>query len=149
MQYEFSLPQRVVIGEWVSMLDIGESDIISNELKWLTGLRWEDVDGDMIFRSYIDGDEAALDLKQTKMVLEELQKIYGGVLPKRGPIIINEHSGLPYTGVEYRRQWRRIADYAGIPKDIRNSDVSNGVVVKTENVKISALMQPSDEERIH
>ncbi|MDI3566629.1 hypothetical protein [Bradyrhizobium sp. Arg816] len=149
LQYEFSLPQRVVIGEWVSMLESGDSDIVSNELKWLTGLRWDDVGDDMVLRGTIDGEKTGLDFKHTKMVLEELQRIYGGVLPKRGAMIINEHNGLPYTGVEYRRQWRRIADYAGVPKDIRNSDVSNGVVVKTENVKISALMQPNDEGRIH
>lgn len=152
LQYEFSLPQRVVIGEWVSMLEPGDSDIMSNELKWLTGLRWDDVGDDMILRATVEGKEIGLNFKQTKMVLEELQKIYDGGLPKKGPIIINEHNGLPYTGVEYRRQWRRIADYAGIPKDIRNSDVSNGVVApKSLNIKVSTLFNASesDDERIH
>lgn len=152
LQYEFALAQRIVIGEWVSVLEPGDSDIISNELKWLTGLRWDDVGDDMILRATIEGKEVGLDFKQTKMVLEELQKIYSGVLPKKGPIIINEHNGLPYTGIEYRRQWRRIADYAGIPKDIRNSDVSNGVVApKSLNIKVSTLFNAgdSDKERIH
>jgi hypothetical protein len=37
-------------------------------------------------------------------------------------MIVNEKNRLPYTAFEFRRQWRRIADAAGIPKDAKNMD---------------------------
>lgn len=43
-------------------------------------------------------------------------------LPEKGPIILSEWSGIPWTAVEYRRWWRMCADEAGVPKNIRNSD---------------------------
>ena len=54
------------------------------------------------------------------MVMEELQR--RGPHPATGPIIMNEHTSLPWMADDFRLYWRKIATAVGIPKSVRNSD---------------------------
>lgn len=47
-QFDFGLRQKDVIGEWVPTSDPGDSDVIDNDakLKWLLGIRWEEINKD-------------------------------------------------------------------------------------------------------
>jgi len=37
-------------------------------------------------------------------------------------VVVSEYNGLPYTAMEFRRWWRRIANECGIDPNVRNSD---------------------------
>lgn len=124
IQFEFGLGQKDTIGEYVPVTEPGTSDIILNGMKWLYGIRWEQVDDEMVLRhvTSFGSKTLILDLKNAEMVLEEINKQFGGVLPKNGPIILSEYNQKPWSASEYRRWWRKIADGAGVPKSIKNMD---------------------------
>ncbi|MCK1362941.1 hypothetical protein [Bradyrhizobium sp. 62] len=124
IQFEFGLGQKDAIGEYVPATEPGTSDIIVNGMKWLHGIRWENVDDALVLRheTSFGGKLLELDLKRAPMVMEELQKQFKGIVPKSGPIIISEWSGKPWSGNEFRRWWRKLADGAGVPKAIKNMD---------------------------
>jgi hypothetical protein len=50
------------------------------------------------------------------------------LLPASGPIIINDVNGLPWTGNEYRRKWRKVARACGIPDEVWNMDSRSGAI---------------------
>lgn len=132
-QFECILRQRDVIGEWVPETEAGKSDITSALYgKWLRGIRWEEVDADLVLRHVTSkrNKPVTKDLKLMPMVLEELQAHYcdfgepltRAMLPATGAIIINEQTGRPYAAHQFRRVWRAVATAAGIPKHKRNMD---------------------------
>jgi hypothetical protein len=49
-QFDLMLRQRDVIGEWVPLNEPGMSDITVRNWKWLRGLRWSEIDGNLILR---------------------------------------------------------------------------------------------------
>jgi hypothetical protein len=92
LQFELMLSQKDVIGEWVPVDEPGESDVVRDGQKWLRGLRWSNIDKNLILRHVVGsgGRPIEVDLKTAPMVLEEL-KAYGADaadLPSRGPIVI-------------------------------------------------------------
>jgi hypothetical protein len=110
-------------------------------MKWLRGLRWSDIDQNLVLRRLAGKGqkEIAIDLRTTSMVMEELRYIAKlaphevlkrDKLPKSGPIVVYEHSDLPYHAFQFRRSWRQVADSAGIPKDVRNMDTQSGADAK-------------------
>jgi len=74
----------------------------------------------------INGKQSDIDLKRAPMVLAEINKIYGGVIPKKGPVIVSEWNNLPWPGAQFRKTWRRAADAVGVPKHVKNMDASKG-----------------------
>jgi hypothetical protein len=131
-QFDLMLRQKDVIGEWVPMSEPGVSDYTAAKGKWLRGLRWSEIDANMVLRHTTSKKEKPLvvDLKLAPMVQEELQHIIEmeGELPKTGPIVICEASGIPWSASEYRRKWRIIADMVKIPKEVRNQDSRAGAI---------------------
>jgi hypothetical protein len=77
------------------------------------------IDADLILRS-VSGGRSEIDLKRFPMVMEEIARHQP--LPPGGPVLVCEASGLPWTAYEFRRQWRKVADAAGIPRSIKNMD---------------------------
>jgi hypothetical protein len=140
LQFELRLNAKQVIGEWVPMSEPGDSDVVMKhpqqkyKKKWVSGLRWEDVDQNLILhRKGASGEKQRdVNLKSLPMVLEELATMHGlspaaitrADLPETGPIILCEIDAWPYTTAECRRKWRKVADNAGVPKQIQNSDNS-------------------------
>lgn len=132
-QFECMLRQKDVIGEWVPIREPGISDIQSDGLKWLRGIRWEEIDQNQVLRHVTSKrqKEIQISLQNAPMVLEELayqDVINLGKTPTSGPIIRSEFDGLPWTGPEFRRWWRIVAEAAGVPKTVRNMDSRAGAI---------------------
>jgi hypothetical protein len=139
LQYELLLGQKDVIGEWVPILEAGESDVMFRGQKWLRGLRWENIDKDLTLNCTTGTSRKPIrvDLQTARMVTEELA--FRGGRESRGPIIISEITGAPFVTSEFRRKWRILAEAAEIPKEVRNSDSKpNGMIIGGPNrAKIS------------
>jgi hypothetical protein len=120
------LRQIDVIGEWVPIGDSSPSEIIRGSEKWVRGLRWSDIDENMILRRVLTSGrrdqhkEVAYNLKRSAMVMEEINRV--PVEKRKGPMIICEFTMLPWSHNEYRRKWRKVADKAGVPKSVKNMD---------------------------
>lgn len=128
LQFECMLRQKDCIGEWIPISEGPLSDIIDGNKKWLRGLRWSEIDKSLILRHVTSkrGKKLEVDLSNAPMVVEELNLL--GALPTDGPVIVSERTGLPYDATAFRRQWRDIANSAGIPKKVRNMDTRAGAI---------------------
>lgn len=136
IQFEAILRQRDVIGEWVPMSEPGVSDVTWEGQKWIRGIRWSEIDENLVLRHVTSKRQKLLvfDLKLAPMVLEEFGLMFGldpdqitrGALPAAGPIVLSTITGMPYDATEYRRKWRLIADKAGLPKSVKNMHSRHG-----------------------
>jgi hypothetical protein len=136
LQFELMLRQKEVIGEWLPVSEPGASYVVNDKQgKWLMGLRWEEIDENLILRhnhSSEKGEDIKFDLKLAPMVLEEfalhvqtpIARLTRAALPASGPMIICETTGYPYSTAEFRRKWRIVAKLAGVPDNINNMDSS-------------------------
>jgi hypothetical protein len=147
-QFECTLRQKDVIGEWVPLSEPGISDVIYRRRKWLRGIRWEEIDENLILRHVTSKKqkETEVDLKLAPMVLEELQEYCDGqpvvvtdpvtkkvtarrdLLPATGPVILCEIHQYPWFDTEFRRKWRKVANACGIPKNVFNMDSRSGAI---------------------
>jgi hypothetical protein len=129
-QFELMLRQKDVIGEWVPLNEPGASDVFNGNDKWLRGIRWNEIDANLILRHTTSKRQKAIepDLKLAPMVLEELAKL--GELPSSGPLIVRETTGLPWYNYDFRRIWRKIANECGIPKLVKNMDSRAGAITE-------------------
>ncbi|MEY9807029.1 hypothetical protein [Bradyrhizobium elkanii] len=151
IQFELMLRQKDCLGEWVPLKEPGETDVYFRGEKWLRGLRWEEIDDNLILRHRTSKRQKVLEinLNYAPMVVEELRLLideFGPVklgasdapitrdlLPKTGPLVINEITAMPWSASEYRRKWRIVATAAGIPKEVRNMDSrAGGITEATE-----------------
>lgn len=137
-QFECTLRQKDVIGEWIPIAEPGVSAVIANGLKWLCGIRWEEIDQNLVLK-HITSKKSKLmqaDLRLAPMVMDELALIAGvsqamltrDMLPASGPVVICDTNGMPWTGSEFRRKWRLIARHSGIPDNIQSMDSRSGAI---------------------
>jgi hypothetical protein len=126
---KFELPalrQLDVIGEWVPISEPGTSEIVRGNEKWVRGLRWSDIDDNLILRRTLTSGrknqqkDVRYDLKRHAMIVEEMNRI--PVERRSGPVIVCEYSNLPWSTAEFRRKWRIVADKAGVPPTVKNMD---------------------------
>lgn len=133
--------QKDIIGEWVPISEPGVSEIISGNQKWLKGLRGEEIDEDFILRHLTWKRKKMLvaDLKLAPMVMEEIRIMVGAtaadpvtrdMLPRSGPLIVNEQTRLPYHVEAFRTAWREIARKVGVPDEIKNMDTRSGAITE-------------------
>jgi hypothetical protein len=147
-QFECTLRQKDVVGEWVPIAEEGVSDVIDSGEKWLRGIRWEEIDDNLILRHVTSKKQkpVVVDLKLAPMVIEELVEYARGqqilvtdqvtkkvtvnrqLLPTAGPVLICDTNGLPWTDAEYRRKWRLVANACGLPKNVWNMDSRSGAI---------------------
>ena len=124
-QFEGATRQWDVIGKWVPLYDKRPSLIIDGGKKWV-GPTWSQVDEYNILRYapsktlHSSGAEVVLDLKALPMVMEEIAMVPEEA--RRGPLIVNPRTGLPYRHEYFRVLWRRCAEQAGIPASVWNRD---------------------------
>lgn len=122
---------RDVIGEWMPAHESDQSEvatskpIISENQKWIRGFRWEDINPDGILRHSAGRILKPIDFdlrKNARMVMEEFIGRYGSIagLPSEGAIIVNDDTGLPYSGNLFRQHWLRIARAANVPESVSN-----------------------------
>lgn len=126
-QFELMLRQKDVIGEWVPQNEKGASDVLAGGQKWLRGIRWSEIDQNLILRHTTSkrGKDIEVNLRLAPMVIEEFDRL-GFPLPTSGPVIISEASGICWTNYEFRRIWRKVAVAAGIPASVYNMDSRAG-----------------------
>ena len=77
LQFELLRVQKDVIGEWVPVGEPGTSDLVVGGQKWLRGLRWSDIDENLILRHKVGsgGHEIEVDLRTAPMVLHLLKVV--------------------------------------------------------------------------
>jgi hypothetical protein len=138
IQFECMLRQKDVIGEWESIDEAGISDVIHGQHKWLRGLRWEEIDENLVLRHITSKRDKpiTLPLSEAPMVMEELALIGRKT---SGPVIVFENTGLPWHAMWFRKVWRDLANECGIPKNIRNMDSRSGAI--TEASEAGAPME--------
>lgn len=169
LQFELMLRQRDALGEWVPVGEPGISDIIHDDLKWLRGVRWEEIDENLILRHVTSKKqkEIEVDLKVPPMVMHELryvaqdngwrkfgaQSIYDGTaaepplpaiaarsdLPARGPVVVCEVTALPWRDFDFRRIWRKLARASGVPDSVFSMDSRAGGI--TEATDLGATLE--------
>lgn len=146
-QFEGTMRQKDVIGEYVPISEPGVSAIIHRDRKWLRGIVWQEIDENLILRHVTSKKQklAVIDLKLAPMVMEELQRLVEEplvmvdevtkrvtvnrhLLPASGPIAKCETNGLPWFATEFRRKWRKIARKAGVPDDVWSMDSRSGAI---------------------
>jgi len=127
-QFECILRQKDVIGEWVPAGEPGLSEVVDGGTKWLRGIRWSEIDDNMILRHTTSKKQkdVEVDLNLAPMVMEELQRLPS--IPKTGPIVVYEATGIPYRGAQFRKLWRLVATVAGVPDAIYNMDSRSGAI---------------------
>lgn len=126
-QFELVLRQKDALGEWVPLNSRdGESDIRWRGQKWLRGIRWSEIDDNLILRHRTSKTQKviAADLKLCPMIREEFDRIVYRM--PDGPVILNELTGMPWSSAEFRRKWRILANMAGIPKHIKSMHSRSG-----------------------
>jgi integrase len=121
-----------VIGEWRPLDDPRPSALIDNK-KWI-GPTWAHVDSDLILRftpaktKATSAAEITLDLCRYPMVMEELASINDDA--RKGPLVVNPKTGVPYRQWYYRDLWRTIATVAGIERTVWNRDLRAGGITE-------------------
>jgi hypothetical protein len=150
IQFECTLRQKDVIGEWVPVSEPGMSDVVQTKKfkgkkttkKWITGLRWERIDENLILRHVTSkrNKKIEIDLKLAPMVMEEFQIMFKSTdrsaMPASGPVILCEVNAWPYYNTEFRRKWRKLANSAGIPKTIKNMDTRAGAITEATDLGV-------------
>ncbi len=135
-QFECTLRQRDVIGEWIPLEEKGPpSDIwdVGRQWRWLRGLRWSEIDNESLKLVHVTSKrdkEIEVDLHNAPMVIEELMLSYPNGLPSAGPVIVCERTGKPWNAASFRRDWRKIATACGVPKSVYNMDTRAGAITE-------------------
>jgi hypothetical protein len=133
LQFEASLRQWDVIGEWIPLNDPRPSALIDGNSKWI-GPIWSQIDDNLVLRITPGKTERSsqarviLDLRSYAMVVEEL----AGISPeaRKGPLIVNPRTGLPYRQWYFREVWRRSAAAADVSQTIWNRDLRAGGITE-------------------
>lgn len=133
LQFEASLRQWDVVGEWIPLDDPRPSALLDGRTKWI-GPTWSQIDENLVLRitpGKTEGSSQArvvLDLRAYAMVIEELASIAPET--RKGPLIVNPRTGLPYRPWYFREVWRRSAAAAGVSPTIWNRDLRAGGITE-------------------
>jgi hypothetical protein len=133
LQFEGSMRQWDVIGKWVPLSDKRASSIIEGNKKWL-GPTWSQVDENLILRytpsktQFTTGAKATVDFRVCPMVMAELAKLPHEA--RRGPLVINAQTGLPFTQRRFAYVWRKVANKASIATTVWNRDLRAAAVTE-------------------
>ncbi len=134
IQFETTLRQYDVIGQWLPLSDPKPSAIIHRGKKWI-GPTWGAIDENLIL-AWIEPTKTettteavvSFDLSVCPMVMEELALI--PMEKRKGPLIVKELNGRPYDHDDFRKQWRRDCEASGLPKKLWNRDLRAGGVTE-------------------
>ena len=160
IQFDFTWRQKDTIGEWLPIGEPGISDVCSmhpkkGPMKWLKGLRWEEIDADLVVH-HVTSKRKKLsepDLKLAPLVMAELEYQWPGcverrddkiivhrdLLPAKGAVIIDEYTGLPYKADDFREEWRIFATECDVPLNVQNRDARAGAI--SEAIQFGAKVE--------
>ena len=143
LQFELMLRQKDVIGEWVPLSEPGTSDIIWHNQKWLRGLRWSEVDANFTLRHVTSKrqKEIEINLLLAPMVVEELAlrakapaaMLTRDMFPASGAMVRDTQTSFPFGDSAFRRRWRKVANMAGVPKNVFNMDSRAGGITEASD----------------
>lgn len=119
IQFETGLRQTDVIGQWTGK---GE------DARWHSGLVWQQIgtDGVLSLSTSKTGATVTHDILKMPLVKAEIDRIEKD--RRIGPLIIDERSGRPYLHTEFSKQWRKVANAAGVPSTVWNRDSRAGAL---------------------
>lgn len=140
--------QKDVIGELIPKSYPGLSDVHMGSDKWVAGFRWEELDSSFTLTHMLSKSmrgKRGLVLRTGKIkvwslwnyppVIEELCLMAGvsraelrrDLFPAAGPMVTADHTpGLPWRYKMFAKEWRKIATFVGIPKNVQNRDTRAG-----------------------
>jgi hypothetical protein len=135
-QFELLLRQKDVIGEYgcrrrnpANALETWKGQ------KWLRGLIWSEIDRRPHPASrHVQATEDDRNRPEARADGHGRTEATtpADAMP-HDPCIICETSAMPWTPSEFRRKWRIVADYAGIPANVKNMDSrAGGITEATE-----------------
>jgi hypothetical protein len=133
LQFETTLRQWDVIGQWVPLSNPRPSTVLDRGEKWI-GPTWAHIDGDLILRLVHSKTEqtseaaGTYDLSACPMVVAELANIPAE--HRCGPLIISERSGLPYRYERFKEAWKDDFRRAGLPTKMWNRDLRAGGITE-------------------
>lgn len=133
IQFECAMRQKDVIGEWEPIGAAGASSTFAmNGRQWVRGLTWADISDDwqLTKKTTKTGAVVSHDLTLCPMALELLRAVPETL--RFGPVIIDENAGRPYAKDAYQREWRVIADAAGLPRWLYNMDARAGAATEAD-----------------
>jgi hypothetical protein len=128
------------LGQWLPMEGKKPSAVLAYGKKWI-GPHWSVIDDNLMLKikptktEETTEVETAFDLSVCPMVVEEL-----ALIPKserKGPIIINERTGIPYVYQTFRLGWNADFAAAGMPKGMWCRDLRAGGVTEGGNAGAS------------
>lgn len=129
LQFELSLRQKDVIGEWVDA-EGGKSGIVNLGKRWTGGITWSALSGNVLRKKTTKtAATGEWDVSRHDLLVKALAA-FEPIGERVGPMIVSERHGLPYSYREFYRDWRAIADAAGVPKDIWNMDSRAGALTE-------------------
>jgi hypothetical protein len=140
LQFEGAMRQWDVIGKWVPLADKKPSSILDGTSKWV-GPMWSQIDENLILRytpaktEFTSGAEVVLDLRMLPMVTEELATVPDDA--RRGPLIVNPRTGLPYRNWYFGEVWRKVRKLTGISTTVWNRDTRAGAVTEARQAAAS------------
>lgn len=131
LQFETTMRQRDVIGEWRKDAPNGGGIVLRGRY-WTGGLTWSHISDDllMVKETTKTGADVGHDLKLTPLVIQLLCQIPAD--RRVGPVIVDEIAGRPYAEHAYAREWRIIARAAGVPDRIWNMDARAGGISEAD-----------------
>lgn len=133
IQFDGAVRQWDVIGEWVHLSDPRPSIVLDRGMKWI-GPMWSQVDDNLVFRftptktEGTTGKEVAVDFTVCPMIIEELAHVSADA--RKGPLIANPMTGLPYRPDYYQKLWRAMRDSQGVSSAIWNRDLRAGGITE-------------------
>lgn len=155
LQHDLMVRQKDVIGELIPAAYPGTSDVLMGSFKWVGGFRWEGLNEAMQLTHRLSKSirgrraMASTDSGKTKRwnlwlypsVIDELCRMAGvtraelrrEMFPASGPMVIAEHSALPWRQKVFANKWREIARSVGIPDNVQNRDSRAGGATDAES----------------
>lgn len=133
IQFEGAVRQWDVIGEWIPMSEPQPSLIIDRGKKWV-GPMWSQVDENLLFHfmptktQNTTAKKIVIDFKLCPMILEELFEI--PIEHRKGPLIVNPATGLPYQHEYFRNIWKTVRANEGLNSTLWNRDLRAGGVTE-------------------
>jgi integrase len=144
LMFDLGVRQKDVLGEWVPVTEPSLSEITEGREKWIVGMRLENITNGVLKHrlsksirrreALADPDAGKVkhfDLSLYPMVTEEMQSLPGD--RQTGPLVVAEHSGLPWRQKVFALKWRQIARTAGVPDSVQNRDSRAGAATEAEN----------------
>lgn len=132
LQFETAIRQWDLIGQWAPLSDPRPSSVLARGMKWI-GPTWAAIDERMVLAIIPSKTERTtrrrvhIDLRLCPMVMDELARI--PLEARKGPLIVNEATGLPYRGDAFAKVWRRVRDRPTLwNRDIRAGALTEGGV---------------------